>query len=72
MRLENFVTNGPDLYVYLSADAQARDFLDLGRLKGNIGDRNYVVPVGADLSRYKYVLVWCRAFSVLFGSAQLG
>ena len=72
LRLEGFsATNGPDLYVYVSADTQARDFLSLGRLKGNLGDQNYDLPANVDLSSYKYVLVWCQAFRVLFGSAQL-
>lgn len=72
LRLENFkATNGPDLYVYLATDNSASDIVNLGRLKGNIGNQNYVIPAGTDLSKYDRVLVWCRAFSVLFGSAQL-
>jgi electron transfer DM13 len=72
LRLENFkATNGPDLYVYLSTDNSASDFVDLGRLKGNIGNQNYNIPEGTDFSRYHTVLIWCKAFSVLFGSAQL-
>ncbi len=72
LRLENFkATNGPDLYVYLSTDNSASDFVNLGRLKGNIGNQNYDIPEGTDLSKYHTVLIWCQAFSVLFGSAQL-
>jgi Electron transfer DM13 len=72
LRLENFkATNGPDLYVYLSTDNSASDFANLGRLKGNIGNQNYEIPEGTDFSRYDTVLIWCRAFSVLFGSAEL-
>jgi hypothetical protein len=72
LRLENFkATNGPDLYVYLATDNSASDFLDLGRLKGNIGNQNYDIPEGTDFSRYHTVLIWCKAFSVLFGSAEL-
>lgn len=72
LRLENFkATNGPDLYVYLAADNSASDIVNLGRLKGNIGNQNYIIPAGTDLSKYDRVLIWCRAFSVLFGSAQL-
>lgn len=41
LRLEDFrSTNGPDLYVYLSTDKGNSDFVNLGRLKGNIGDQN--------------------------------
>lgn len=72
LRLEDLVvTNGPDLYVYLSTDKSASDFMNLGRLKANIGNQNYPIPVGTDLSKYDTVLIWCRAFSVLFGSADL-
>jgi Electron transfer DM13 len=72
LRLENFrATNGPDLYVYLSTDKSASDFVSLGRLKGNIGNQNYEIPEGTELSKYDTVLIWCRAFSVLFGSAEL-
>jgi Electron transfer DM13 len=72
LRLENFkATNGPDLYVYLATDRSASDFVDLGRLKGNIGNQNYEIPEGTDFSRYDTVLIWCKAFSVLFGSAEL-
>ncbi len=72
LRLENFkATNGPDLYVYLATDNSASDFVNLGRLKGNIGNQNYDIPEGADFSKYHTVLIWCQAFSVLFGSAEL-
>jgi hypothetical protein len=72
LRLENFkATNGPDLYVYLATDNSASDFVNLGRLKGNIGNQNYDIPEGTDFSRYTTVLIWCKAFSVLFGSAEL-
>jgi Electron transfer DM13 len=72
LRLEDFkATNGPDLYVYLSTDKSASDFVNLGRLKGNVGDQNYEIPEGTDLSKYATVLIWCQAFSVLFGSAEL-
>jgi hypothetical protein len=72
LRLENFkATNGPDLYVYLATDKSASDFVNLGRLKGNIGNQNYEIPEGTDLPKYDTALIWCRAFSVLFGSAEL-
>jgi len=72
LRFENFKsTNGPDLFVYLATDDNASDFVNLGRLKGNVGNQNYEIPEGVDLSKYNKVLVWCKAFSVLFGSAEL-
>jgi len=72
LRFENFkATNGPDLFVYLATDETANDFVNLGVLKGNIGNQNYMIPPGADLSNHDTVLIWCKQFSVLFGSAQL-
>ena len=72
LRLENLkTTNGPDLYVYLSTGKDASDIVNLGRLKGNIGNQNYEIAIGTDLSKYNTVLIWCKAFSTLFGSAQL-
>ena len=72
LRLENLkTTNGPDLYVYLSTGMDVSDIVNLGRLKGNIGNQNYEIPIGTDLSKYNTVLIWCKAFSTLFGSAQL-
>lgn len=72
IRLEEFrSTNGPDVHLYLSTNKQASDFIDLGRLKANIGNQNYQIPVNTDYNKYNYVLIWCQPFSVLFGSAQL-
>ena len=72
LRLEGLMaTNGPDLYVYLATDKSASDSVNLGRLKANNGDQNYDIPLGTDLSKHDTVLIWCRAFSVLFGSAEL-
>jgi hypothetical protein len=72
LRLENLrVTNGPDLYVYLSPDKDASDIVNVGKLKANNGNQNYDITEGTDLSKYDTVLIWCRPFSVLFGSAEL-
>ncbi|MGC1135504.1 MAG: DM13 domain-containing protein [Nitrososphaeraceae archaeon] len=50
-RLEDLiVTNGPDLYVYLSTDKSASDIVNLGRLKANIGNQNYQIPEGIDMT----------------------
>ena len=80
LRLTNFATsNGPDVHVYLVAAADAKDndsvtnagFLDLGSLKGNIGDQNYELPENTDLAKYRAVTIWCKRFSVNFGTAPL-
>jgi hypothetical protein len=79
LRLEDFSsTNGPDLFVYLTAAAadgsdedMDADFVDLGVLKGNIGNQNYEIPGDVDLDRYATVVIWCRRFTVSFGAADL-
>jgi hypothetical protein len=72
LRLENFKsTNGPNVHLYLATDKAASNFIDLGRLKANNGNQNYNIPVGTDLVKYNVALIWCKDFSVLFGSAQL-
>ena len=72
VRFEDFKTlNGPDLRIYLSADREAKDFIDLGAIRATEGSVNYPIPAGTDLAKYRQVLVWCRAFSVLFGYAEL-
>jgi hypothetical protein len=62
------VTNGPDLRVTLF---DGSDYFDLGALKGNIGNQNYEVPHGTDLSAFESVVIWCRAFDVPFAVARL-
>ncbi|MPZ97844.1 MAG: hypothetical protein GEU80_00680 [Dehalococcoidia bacterium] len=74
LRLEAFsVRNGPDLFVYLSEDADGfgGEVLKLGELRATDGSFNYEVPEGTDISRFKSVVVWCDAFAVLFGTATL-
>jgi hypothetical protein len=79
LRFEDLATsNGPDLRVYLSEVPAGDDwyaygegFVDLGALKGNLGNQNYVIPANVDLSRYKSAVIWCRRFAVGFGVAPL-
>lgn len=75
LRLQDFETsNGPDVRVYLSAgkdDSYGKDFVDLGGLKGNVGNQNYAIPSGTDLERYDTAVIWCRRFTVAFGAAKL-
>jgi hypothetical protein len=72
LAFENFKTdNGPDLRVYLAKNVSASDFIDLGVLKSTAGNFTYPIEANINLSEHKFVLVWCRQFSVLFGSAEL-
>lgn len=75
VRLEDFeVRNGPDLFVYLSPDAEgyADGALELARLKADKGNQNYSVPPGFDPAGAASVVIWCRQFSVQFAVAPLG
>lgn len=78
LRLENFeVTNGPQLHVILGVDDNPYnhdtlgDYLDLGPLKGNIGDQNYLIPAGTDLSAYGSVVIYCVPFRAIFAIAPI-
>lgn len=79
LRLDNFsVTNGPDLHVYLVRNPKPRkpeevgnDYIDLGALKGNVGNQNFPVPTETDLSVYQGIIIYSVPFSVIFSSAQL-
>jgi len=80
LRFTNFKTsNGPDVHVYMVAADDAKDsasvlhagFIDLGSIKGNIGDQNYPLGPDVDLAKYRAVSVWCKRFSVNFGTAPL-
>lgn len=63
--------NGPDLKIYLSTDQNATQYINLGELKSTTGKQSYDVTEMPDLNQYKFVLVWCQEFSVLFGKAEL-
>lgn len=76
LRLEDLnVTNGPDLHVLLMVDPEGGDksqgYLDLGKLKGNIGNQNYPIPDDADVSDYHAVMIYCQPFHVVFSTAPL-
>lgn len=78
LRFEDFdVTNGPDLHVILSNHPNplnsndVGDYLDLGSLKGNLGNQNYDIPAGVDLSQYQSVVIYCVPFHVVFALAPL-
>lgn len=80
LRFTNFTTsNGPDVHVYMVASDDAKDiatvqragFVDLGVIKGNVGDQNYTLGGDLDLGKYRAVSIWCKRFSVNFGAARL-
>ena len=80
LRLENInVTNGPDLYVFLSThpnpsnqqEVYTSGYVNLGKLKGNVGSQTYVLPPDTDPGQLRSVVVYCLAFHVVFSVASL-
>ncbi len=80
LRFTGFSTsNGPEVHVYMVASDDAKDaatvqqagFIDLGVIKGNVGDQNYTLGSDLDLAKYRAVSIWCKRFSVNFGAAAL-
>ncbi len=70
------IQNGPDLYVWLleSDDYEGgtpEAYIDLGKIKGNIGGQNYELPPEYNPAIHKTVLVWCLRFSTPFAAAPL-
>ena len=80
LRLERLSTSdGPDVHVWLSGATAGGSwgkyddgaYLKLGNLKATHGNQNYLIPKGADLSRYRSAVIWCDRFNVAFGSAPV-
>ncbi|MDE0608343.1 MAG: DM13 domain-containing protein [Anaerolineaceae bacterium] len=81
LRFEDFrVTNGPQLHVLLTKNVPTSifagvggsgDYIDLGPLKGNVGNQNYSIPAEVDLSEYRSAVIYCVPFRVVFSSAEL-
>jgi hypothetical protein len=71
LSFENFKTDaGPDLYIYLAEDKNATGAVSVTKLD-KTGTFTLDIPATANLTKQKYVLVWCKSFTVLFGSAKL-
>ncbi len=70
------IQNGPDLYVWVLPGTEFTgaipdEYLDLGKIKGNVGGQNYELPDSFDPEVHGTVLVWCLRFSVPFAAASL-
>ncbi len=80
LRLEDLrVTNGPNLHVILTphanpmarSDVKVQGYVDLGKLKGNIGNQNYEIPAKVDVATQMSVVIYCKTFHVIFTVAPL-
>jgi len=71
LRFQDFeVTNGPDLHVYITTGDDISSGIDLGKLKGSIGDQNYDLS-GVDLKTYDTVVIYSQPFQIHFAMAKL-
>ncbi len=71
LAFKDFKTDsGPDLRVYLAEDKAAKNFIEVSLLTKS-GTFSLPLPSDANPAQRKYVLIWCRQFTVLFGSAEL-
>ena len=75
LRFQDFeVRNGPDLFIYLTPDPDGDVHVDgainLSEIKATSGSVNYEVPANVDAESFRSVVVYCRAFSVVFATAQ--
>lgn len=66
-----FVSNGPDLKVYLSKEYPPVNFINLGPLQSISGQKVYNIPGQPDFTVYKYALIHCQQFNHLFGIAEI-
>lgn len=79
LRFEDFrVTNGPQLHVLLANHAEPvnRDdletgYVDLGGLKGNVGNQNYEIAADVAIDPIKSIVIYCKPFHVVFSTATL-
>ncbi|MGH7702190.1 MAG: DM13 domain-containing protein [Gemmatimonadales bacterium] len=67
-----WVDKVPDAYLVLaSADQPDGKSVYIAKLKHLKGSQAYDLPKGTDPSGFTRVLLWCKKFSVLIGSADL-
>lgn len=66
------VDPGAKVVVWLTRDETSLDHrIDLGGLKGNVGDQEYDLPDDADLRSYDTVVLYCTPFTVRIAVAPL-
>ncbi|PDV98593.1 DM13 domain-containing protein [Candidatus Chloroploca asiatica] len=82
LRLENFkAQNGPDLRIGIAGHPMPRSsaelhdtgpgYIEFERLTANEGNQNYAIPADLDLDGFLSVVIYCRAFSTVFSTAEL-
>ncbi len=70
--LKNFRTDsGPDLHIYMAEDLALTNFIEVTDMVNINGTYSVALPDEINLSKHKYVIIWCKRFAVLFGNAEL-
>lgn len=70
------IQNAPDLFVYV-LEAPSYDggdpgeFINLGKIKGNVGGQNYELPDEYDPAIHQSILIWCQRFTTPVATAPL-
>lgn len=79
LRFEDFrSTKGVNLHVLMVRSEEPRtpqdvgsDYIDLGPLRGNIGNQNYDIPVEVDLAAYPSVVIYDMQLQLVVSSVSL-
>lgn len=79
MRIENFAsTRAPDVHLVLTRNPDPTDpngvgvdYIDLGPLRGNVGNQTYDVPSGVDFSRYPILALYSVPYDYVISTATL-
>ena len=67
------VDPGPGVEVWLTrSESSLDDRIELGGLKGNVGNQQYEIPADANLADYDTVVLYCTPFTVRIAVAPLG
>ena len=65
-------TSLPGLYIYLGNNPRTvNGAFEIGEVKVFSGAHQYVLPPSIELTDYKYIIYWCKPFSVPVGEGQI-
>jgi hypothetical protein len=77
---ENFrISRAPEMHLILTRnpDPMAEstgvgvDYIDIGVLRGNVGQQNYTIPPSVDFNRYPVLAIYSSQYDAVLGTATL-
>ena len=69
---ENFnTTAGPDLRIWVAETTQGLNYIEITDKVLDSGNFYFPISSTLDITKSNQVLIWCKSFAVLFGSAKL-